>query len=111
MCLNGLGVVQHLRTSRPDLVVSETHPKVLYFALSGNMHYWPNLAQAMRTWLSTQLNGVQCTLNTDHEFDALLSAWACMNGVLFRWTQDLHASPMGISTVVRPVGRTNYFWP
>lgn len=110
MCLNGLGVVNDLRVHSPGLVVSETHPKALYFAISGNKYYWPSSAHAMRTWLCRQLAGVQCVLNTEHEFDALLSAWACMQGVLGRWTQDLHTLP-ATTTIVRPVGSTHYYWP
>ncbi len=109
MCLNGMGVVHALRTAHPNLVVSETHPKVLYFALTQTGYDWASSAAQMHKWLLAQL-GTTCPVGTEHEFDALLSAWACMQGVLGRWTRDLHAAPT-TSTTIKPAGQTKYFWP
>ena len=38
MVANGMALVGTLRVIWPDLVVSETHPKVLYFVLTGSLY-------------------------------------------------------------------------
>jgi hypothetical protein len=114
MCVNGMGVLYALRQKDAALVVTETHPKVLYFALTGMKHDWTASRGAMTAWLTEQLGQVPLSVSSEHEFDALASAWACAQGVLGRWTGNLHApcvgGPLG-GTTIRPAGPTSYFWP
>jgi hypothetical protein len=114
MCLNGVGVLHALREHDPSLLITETHPKVLHFALTGAKYDWDSSRAQMIGWVRSQLGHDTPALASDHEFDALVSAWACAKGVLGHWTRDLHALD-GVAekngTVVRPAGRTRYFWP
>jgi hypothetical protein len=113
MGLNGMGVLVALRAANPHLVVSETHPKLLYFDLTKQKYDWETAGRQMSAWL-TSLLGIPVTPTSGHAFDALLSAWACANGVIGRWHRDLHQPIVGLSPrgrMVRPVGSTNYFWP
>jgi len=114
MSLNGMSVVHALRQRDAALVVSETHPKVLYFALAGTKYDWNDSRQSMIAWLNELLGGATLGSVTDDEFDAVLSAWTCAQGVAGRWTRDLHASNAGdgiAGAPIRPAGPTNYFWP
>lgn len=114
MCLNGMAVVYLLRQKDPAFVVTETHPKVLYFALAGAKYDWNDSRQVMIAWLIDLLGGATFGSITDDEFDAVLSAWACAQGVMGQWKRDLHAPGTvdgsgGAS--IRPAGTTHYFWP
>lgn len=114
MSLNGMGVLTLLRQASPALVVTEAHPKVLYFALAQAKYDWSTSRPQMVQWLSSQLGTVALGVSSDHEFDALLSAWACVQGVLGRWSTDLHAPIAGFApsgTILQPAGPTRYFWP
>lgn len=110
MCVNGMGILQLLRRKSSELPVTEVHPKVLYYELFNAIYDWKASRQVMVQMLMSHLGSVPLSLSSDHEFDALLSAWACANGVLGRWKNDLHALPP-VGTIVQPVGPTNYFWP
>ncbi|MBI5543809.1 MAG: DUF429 domain-containing protein [Deltaproteobacteria bacterium] len=114
MCVNGMSVVHVLRHRAPGLLVTETHPKVLYFALSGSKYDWAGSRVAMVRWLGGLLGQPTLAMASDDEFDAVLSAWACWQGASGRWTRDLHAvgdSEGEAEEVVRPAGPTRYFWP
>jgi hypothetical protein len=56
--------------------------------------------------------GVSVTLNSDHEWDATISALAAMKGLLGDWPLDLHqlATEKG-ERLIHPAGCTHYFWP
>jgi hypothetical protein len=114
MSLNGMGVILALRQKVPAMVVTETHPKVIYFATSGKKYDWDGARSAMTAWLGDQLGRAALATSTDHEFDAALSAWACAQGVMGLWKRDLHAPIPGHligGSSIRPAGATRYFWP
>ena len=114
MCVNGVGLIHALRRQDPGLVVTETHPKVLYFALAGVKYDWALSRPQMVAWIRDLLGQPSMDVPSSDEFDALLSAWACAQGVLGHWKRDLHVPVPGSTpggTVVRPVGSTHYFWP
>ncbi len=109
-----MGVLRVIRAEQPSVLVTEAHPKVLYFALSGIKHDWSGGHQQMNQWLAGQLGVGSLSITNDHEWDALISAWACAQGALGRWTLDLHAPISGYGpggTIQQPAGATKYFWP
>lgn len=123
MCLNGmfvlLDVAKSQANTRPDFIITETHPKVLYFALKEPSEKYPtykkvggrlNWLQKMNPWLATEM-GIEraqpgwipdghwldaqsresaasedghCPRN-DHEWDAMISAWAAFHGTSDGW--------------------------
>lgn len=112
MALGGAAVALPLLERWPDLVVSETHPKVLYYALSGKKYDWEEDRSGMTDLLSAGLGCRLPHLRTDHEWDALISAYAVGQGLAGRWTKDLLKLPTRLgSRLVWPLAKTRYFWP
>jgi len=111
MGLNGMSVLLATRSRLPDVMIVETHPKVLYWALANRKHNY----QATRDQMESMLCEVcAVTLETanEHEWDAALSALAAARGFLGEWTTDLHALPTRSGErLISPCGRTNYYWP
>lgn len=112
MAVGGAAVVLPLLERWPNLVVSETHPKVLYYALSGKKYDWKEDRSGMTDLLSSSLGCSLPELRTDHEWDALISAYAVWQGLAGSWTRDLLELPLSPkSRLVWPLGKTQYFWP
>jgi hypothetical protein len=79
MGLNGMAVVMAAKQRFPDLFITETHPKVLYWALARATYDYDGLKEAMDTALTSRLN-IEVNINTEHEWDAAISAFAAFKG-------------------------------
>ncbi len=79
----------------PQIRVVETHPKVLYWALARRKYSYAASSSDMDAMLGEAI-GAECRTSNDHEWDALLSAFAAASGIQGRWTNDLHALPTGL---------------
>ena len=111
MGLNGMAVLQAIRKSHPSLRITETHPKVLYYALAGTKCNYVTNSQQMDAWLSEWL-GVTATTTNDHEWDAAVSVLSALRGIEGAWTHDLFKEPSGnTGRLVFPSGPANYWWP
>lgn len=111
MGLNGMCVLIEARKLLQDIQITETHPKVLYNALFGKKYDYGSSARTMDTELSGLL-GISVHTKTEHEWDAAISAFAAFQGILGRWTYDLHSLPLTSGArLIHPCGKTNYFWP
>jgi hypothetical protein len=111
MALNGLAVMISLRGASKSVLVSETHPKVLYYYLSGLQYNYQINQFAMNAQL-TQWIGLATDTVNDHEWDAILSCFAVMEGISGRWPTDLHQLPtLADEKLVQPGGASHYFWP
>lgn len=106
MAVQGMALAMRLREAWPDLPLCETHPKVLYRAMTGRRHSW---GPEMDRWL---LDAAGCpeavAPSNDHEWDALVSAWAASNWASGNWTDDLRSLS---SAAVEPTGGVAYPWP
>jgi len=112
MSVNGMALLVAARQALPDIFVTETHPKVLYYALFKEKHDFngPNRS-VMNSRLSRLLDGVDVAPQNEHEWDAAISVFAVVRGLL-GLSRDLHALPTDHDeTVVQPCGRTAYVWP
>ena len=111
MGLNGMAVLVAVRHRHPDLVITETHPKVVYYHFSGEKYDYENAKLLMDTTLGDRL-GVTVAPANEHEWDAALSAFAALEGSAGRWTKDLHrlATTEG-ERLLKPCGETHYYWP
>ncbi len=111
MGLNGMGVLIAARQQFPCVVITETHPKILYWQLSGKRYQYQTSKAAMDGVLTAEL-GISVKPVTEHEWDAALSAYAALMGLLGRWTHDLHSLPTNAGErLITPCGKTHYFWP
>lgn len=106
MVIQGVTLARRLREKRPGIKINETHPKVLFHALTaGRFRY----SERPESWLPNWLKLPNMTRpRNEHEWDALISAGATWQGISGRWTHDL--ALMGRSPV-HPIGSVTYFWP
>jgi hypothetical protein len=111
MALNGLAVMVSLRSASKSILISETHPKVLYFHLSGVRYAYAANQATMNVQLTPWV-GLPANTANDHEWDAVVSCYAVLEGMLGRWPTDLHQlPPVNGESFVQPGGPSHYYWP
>jgi len=113
MAANGMAVIGALRGTWPSLVVSETHPKVLYYALTRDAYSYEADKMRMEMRLSKWLGlAAPVTTQDDNDWDALVSAWAVFKGLTGEWPLDLHQLPTSPDErLIAPFGPSHYYWP
>lgn len=112
MGFNGMAVLIEAANSLSSIALSETHPKVLYYALAGKKYNYDKGHSGMDNFLSKALGGLRIRTSNDHEWDAAISAYALMMGITGMWTRDLHKLQLEDNCrIVRPCGNTSYYWP
>ena len=112
MSVSGMALLVALRREFPDIFVTETHPKVLYYALFKEHYDYtvPNTS-VMDKCLSRLLN-VDIAPQNEHEWDAAISILPVVRRLHESWELDLHAlSTNSDERLVQPCGTTNYVWP
>lgn len=113
MSINGVAVALTLRRQFKHLTVTETHPKVLYFALTGARYDFANqrdhMTQALIQWGEFEA----CEIGSDHAWDALVSAFAAREWGTRRWSSDLHQLPPvdGEDLIFPQELEPHYPWP
>ena len=111
MGINGMSVLISIRENNPDIKITETHPKVLYYALTNEQYDYKSNHVVMDSLLSDTLK-TKVTTNNDHEWDATISVHAAINGMLGIWETDLHQLDLSENEkLITPCGKTNYWWP
>jgi len=111
MGVNGMAVLFVLREGQPELPISETHPKVLYFELTKEKYDYSLNHQAMDELLSDVLKTNIITDN-DHEWDSMISVYAAAQGIEGNWVNDLHSLRNDeTERLIKPCGKTLYWWP
>lgn len=112
MGINGMAVLIEVAKALPAITVSETHPKVLYYALTGQKYDYDGISDDMDRFLSDELGGLNLETANDHEWDAAVSAYAVLMGITGTWKHDLHRLPMEDNCrMIDPCGKTFYYWP
>lgn len=95
--------------------ITEAHPKVLHYALTGRKHAWADQREVMTAWLIHELSLDQTPTffgTADHSFDAALSLLPALRALNGDWTQDLHTlQDTACGARICPVGPTHYWWP
>jgi Protein of unknown function (DUF429) len=108
MAVQGMAIAMRLRDKWPKLRLNETHPKVLYYALT-RQYYMRDDISPMVEWLSRQFDHcLECRVENEHQWDALISAWGTWLGISGKWKRDLVPRD---SALLFPAGRVTYFWP
>jgi hypothetical protein len=91
--------------------ITETHPKVLYWALEGRKYDYKSNSAQMDSKLSRRL-GIEIHTSNDHEWDAAVSALAALRGMSGDWPHDLFLEEEADGArLVRPCGPVHYWWP
>ena len=91
------------------IVLNETHPKVLYYALTGEHYSFPGINNQMVDWLqdTTAVPAMPNSL-TDHAWDAAISAWVTYQGYKTGFSPNLMSKA---NNPILPTGEVNYYWP
>jgi hypothetical protein len=111
MSINGMSVLIEVAKNLRDIILSETHPKVLYYALTQQKYAYDKDTDEMNSFLSDKLS-LEITTNNEHEWDAVFSAYALFMGITGKWKLDLHKLDIGENErIVKPCVKTYYYWP
>ena len=105
MAIGGAALALELRGKWPRIALNETHPKVLYRALTGDAYDRDHQATAGRLGKSWSLN--LSKVKNENEIDAVISAWATRQGLNCGWTDLLSAN----DSLVLPIPGVTYLWP
>lgn len=112
MGINGMSVLIEAASSSGTITLSETHPKVLYYALTQIKYNYCESHAEMDGFLSNMLGDLDIRTSNDHEWDAAISAYALLMGITGVWKTDLHElQPEDNCRIVNPCGKTFYYWP
>ena len=114
MVINGMSVLIEAANTYRGITLSETHPKVLYYALTQKKYNYAEQHAEMDSFLSKKLGNLKLgnpNVRNDHEWDAAISAYALMMGITGMWTCDLHKLQPEDCRIVKPCGKTSYYWP
>jgi hypothetical protein len=108
MCLNGMSLATKLRERWPHIVLNETHPKVLYYALANRKYKYDD---QIVTWLQQEMKLTgQFQVSNDNEWDAAISAWYTLISVEQEPPRDL-VDEFQTDDEICPVGKVHYYWP
>lgn len=111
MGLSGMAVLLAVRQCHAQALITETHPKVLYYHLTGQRYDYEKHSRTMNALLAEAL-GVPIQPSNDHEWDAALSAYAALQALWRNWTHDLLGLPTeNGERIISPCADTHYFWP
>lgn len=111
MGLNGMAVLTAVRQTYRELHITETHPKVLYWALTKRKYDYGAHRSEMDAQLGQWLNFSISTAN-DHEWDAVVSVLAAFMGLTGQWKHDLFQEDSASSgRLIFPSGPAHYWWP
>lgn len=107
MTIGGVGLAIELKNRWPNLSLNETHPKVLYYALSGFQYPRGNLTDACE-WLARRARfELYHPRPSEDEFDAILSAWATREALASAWIDLAEVDDRHIY----PISNVRYLWP
>lgn len=111
MAVSGMALLMAVRPGLPELFVTETHPKVLFWFLARATYDYVARRQFMDDLLVRVL-GISVAPANEHEWDAVVSVFAALQGLSGRWTHDLHTlETRDGARLLTPGGLTHYCWP
>jgi hypothetical protein len=106
MSIGGMALALRLRERWRNIVLNETHPKLLVAALGGS-RYKDDAAGAAIEWFAKHSGLDMTRARGGHQLDAVSSAWATREGMAKGW-DDLVPDD---SSLLFPAGRASYLWP
>jgi hypothetical protein len=111
MAIGGIALALKLRHLWPELLLNETHPKVLLYERWGKGYdsKVPQTVEAAIQWFVHQGQYIGSKIEGEHELDAALSAWATQKGLAEDWV-DIIGTSDGLLFPV-PGEKVRYLWP
>ena len=108
--VQGMALAIRLRELWPEIHLNETHPKVLYYAMTKEKYpKEKEIDPEFIAWLCRQFTPqIEIQITNDHEWDAVISAWATWKGLTGQWQRDLMN---GATNLICPAGTSSFFWP
>ena len=111
MSISGMVLLVEAREECRKVFITETHPKVLYYALKDKDYDYSGSKTRMNGDL-VEMMGVDVVPGNSHEWDAAISILPVVRGLQGSWSLDLHARPTRSGErLIHPCGRTAYLWP
>jgi len=113
MCLNGVAVlIEMAKVYSSSVIITETHPKVLYRCLFQEVYDYTNNNAAMNISLAKAIGLNIAETANEHEWDAAASALAAFKGISNCWKHDLHNINIAAGErLVWPSSNTKFYWP
>jgi hypothetical protein len=105
MAIGGIALAYQLRKYWPEVLINETHPKVLYFWLT--LRSYDRVLDEAKRALGTQLGLDLTQVKNEHELDAALSAWATLEGQRSDWTDIAKRDEQHVF----PIADAKFLWP
>jgi predicted nuclease with RNAse H fold len=106
MAIGGMALAMRLRQLWPEIVLNETHPKVMLHAL-GARRYNPETLDAAVQWFVGRAHCFEWTIRDEHALDAAASAWATREGLANGWLDIIGTE----ADLLFPAGSVRYLWP
>jgi hypothetical protein len=109
MAIGGMALAIRLRQTWPEIILNETHPKVLLHAL-WDRRYDPKDGTTVETAIEFFISEsayTEAKIADEHALDAALSAWATQKGLTEGWSDIVGAA----SNLLFPAGEVRYLWP
>jgi hypothetical protein len=111
MGMNGVAVIVALKQRFPTMVVTETHPKVIHWHLCERRYDYLSNSKEMCETIA-QVIGCAVDTQSEHEWDAALSAEIARRALASSGYRDLHQLPTAPNErLVWPCGESHFFWP
>ncbi len=115
MTVQGITLATYIRKTWPDVTITETHPKLLWYELNDREYPRKQNVENVLGELNEHMRQLEIVCNelrNDHEYDALLSAWAAGKGITDNWEDIVgFKAEQQINENVYPIDRAKYYWP
>jgi hypothetical protein len=106
MAIGGMALALRLHQRWRSMLLNETHPKVLAFALRHKRHSDSDPLAAV-AWFAEHSGLDLPQLSSGDELDAVLSAWATREGLSKGWANLVTDD----TALIFPAGQASYLWP
>lgn len=97
----------------PNVQFNEAHPKVLYYLLTGDKYNFRLNRDKMSRWLinETLHQPTMRAIMNEHEFDALMCAYAGLQGIRGEYSDRLPKKDTEVCLFHPEIGVPAFYWP
>ena len=106
MAIGGMALAIRLRKEWSNILLNETHPKVLLHELRAE-RYRPETVDEAIQWFVDRTKCTDWSIQGEHALDAALSAWATREGLATEWGDIVGPG----DDLLFPAAKVRYLWP